>query len=270
MDAILKNNQIYPIGEITIPQGSGLVYEVIRVIDVAALFLDDHYERFINSAATKKAGLPGPDEFTRLTERFIQALAKKDFNIKAILEPASGDLYLFESPSAYPDARLYAAGVHTELLPYRREDPAAKIINPELTSLAQTRREETGAYELLLVDPQGNITEGARSNLFFVQHSALITPPLDSVLPGVTRQRIIRAARAWGIEVREVRVSADSLDQYDGAFLSGTSPKILPIASIGARNLASAELGLIRDLIGAFDGAIEADLESYRKKTRRP
>lgn len=263
---ILKNDTLYSDGEVTIPEGSGLIYEVIRVIDGAALYFSEHYDRFLASALAKNAQLPAEEIFLRRIHRFIHAVDVPDFNIKTILDPAGGDLYIFRSPAAYPEARLYEQGVHTELLPYRRRDPNAKILNTELAQLAQRLRDETGAYELLLTDDQGHITEGARSNVFFVRGGELLTSPLDSVLPGVTRQRVIAVAHHLSIAVREVPIPTEDLNGFDGAFLSGTSPKILPIAAVGPIALESARHPLIRSLISAFDADMAADLAVWRAR----
>lgn len=265
MDQIMKNGILYPADTVTLPGGSGLIYEVIRVIDGAALFFQAHYDRFIHSGAARAMGAPLTYQIlSDHTQRFIASMDRANFNFKVILDPGSGDLWLFENPSAYPDAAMYEAGVHTELMEYIREDPNAKITNQELADLAENRRRETGAYELLLVDASGHITEGARSNLFFVQNGELVTPPLHSVLPGVTRQKIVETAHALELTVRETEVYVHDLPGFTGAFISGTSPKILPIRSIGSLYLGSATLPLVRQLMAAFDEVVQKDLDLYR------
>ncbi|MFB0957789.1 MAG: aminotransferase class IV [Clostridiaceae bacterium] len=265
-EKIMKNNRLYEKAHLTIPQGSGLVYEVIRVIDRAALFFREHYNRFCSTARKKGVtDFMSFSSFLAMTDHFIQAQAKSSFNVKVILDVKNQDVYLFESPSSYPEKSLYESGVHTELMPYDRSDPNAKITNPELTNLAEARRRETGAYELILVDRHRFITEGSRSNVFFTDGTSLITPPLHSVLPGVTRQRIISTAQAQGIPVREELIPADSVTSFQGAFVSGTSPKILPIRSIGEHPFQSARLPILLDLMSAFDREIMKDLNSYRE-----
>ena len=267
MEQVMKNNILYPKDSLPLPQGSGLIYEVIRVIDGAALFFREHYDRFLNSGADT---ISEKDlsylSFLEMTAQFIESLDKVNFNLKVILDPTTKDLYLFENPSSYPEANLYETGVQTELMDYLRNDPNAKITNQELTDLANHKRQETGAYELLLVDPSGHITEGSRSNLFFIQDGKLLTPPLDSVLPGVTRQRIIETAQTIDIPVFETRIKADELPHFQGAFISGTSPKILPIQSVGNINFHSAQLPLVKNLMTAFDQTILNDLEDFRRQ----
>ena len=88
-------------------------------------------------------------------------------------------------------------------------------------------------YEVILVDRKGQITEGSRSNVFFIKNGELYTSPLKQVLPGVTRDKIIEIVKGKGIAVHEDPIPASSVADFDAAFISGTSPKVLPIASLG-------------------------------------
>ena len=88
-------------------------------------------------------------------------------------------------------------------------------------------------YEVLLVNNDGKITEGSRSNVFFIKDGEVYTSPSDTVLLGVTRTMIIRIIEKAGIPLHYHLVGKDELRSFDAAFLSGTSPKVLPIASIG-------------------------------------
>lgn len=124
MPQIMKNFVFYTNDSLEMPQGSGLIYEVIRVIDGSALFFREHYDRFVNSGATSAMGAPLTySSFLEMTVRFIQSLGKLNFNVKVILDPTTQDLYLFENPSAYPERSLYETGVSTELLTYLRKGP---------------------------------------------------------------------------------------------------------------------------------------------------
>ena len=263
---LMKNGVITETDALLIPTGSGLVYEVIRIIGGTPLFFDEHYARLVNSAKTRQGqAVPNYQTFRPLTDAFLSTRSELDYNIKILFEPDTADLYILESPSAYPDEALYQNGIHTELMPYMRQDPNSKITNNELAELANQLKKVSGAYEVLLVNASGFITEGSKSNLFFILDDTLITPPLESVLPGVTRQKIIDMAKNININVIEMNIKADELHRYKGAFMSGTSPKILPIASIGKLNLDSAKLPIILTLMQEFAATIQSDLESYRK-----
>ncbi|NQU34922.1 MAG: aminotransferase class IV [Bacteroidetes bacterium] len=84
----------------------------------------------------------------------------------------------------------------------------------------------------MLVDENGFVTEGSKSNIFFLKENTLITPKTEQVLPGITRMKVIQIARRMGIKLLEEKISNKSLKLYESAFISGTSPKILPIRNI--------------------------------------
>lgn len=266
MAEIMKNGRLYDRNELNIPEGFGLIYEVIRIMDRTPLFFHEHYQRFADTAGSRGiTDAPSKAEFREMLDRFLQAFAKDDYNIKIIFAEDTRDLYIYENPSSYPEEILYLEGIHTELMVYQRENPTAKITNPDLTTQANALREKTGAYEVLLVDPSGFVTEGSRSNVFFIKDGSVHTPPLKSVLPGVTRQLIIKTCQAMKVNVIETDINSEDLHTYEGAFISGTSPKILPVRNIGELELASAALLLLKDIMAGFDRTIQNDLETYRK-----
>ncbi len=266
MYTIMRNGQLHERHELAIPQGSGLIYEVIRIMDQTPLFFHEHYDRFINTASSSHIDeIPSKEDFRGMVDAFTQKMPKKDYNIKVIFERENGDLYIFENPSSYPTPELYERGIHTELMVYVRDNPQAKITNNDLTARANALREKTRAYEVLLVDSDGNITEGSRSNVFFIGENGIVTPPLNSVLPGVTRKLIIETCQKISLPVIETDINSDDIHNCKAAFISGTSPKILPIRSIGEMVLNSSELPILKKLMTAFDETISLDLDRYRK-----
>ena len=90
-----------------------------------------------------------------------------------------------------------------------------------------------GLYEVLLVDRNGQITEGSRSNVFFIKDGEVYTAPSEKVLLGVTRSKILEIIRYLGAALHEEAVAAEDIGSFDAAFISGTSPKVMPIASVG-------------------------------------
>ncbi len=91
---------------------------------------------------------------------------------------------------------------------------------------------------------EGRITEGSRSNVFFVKDGCFVTAPAEEVLPGITRQKVIELLAGSGYALKEHSLSAAELPQVQAAFLTGTSPKILPIRSIGDLTLPVDNAGV--------------------------
>jgi branched-chain amino acid aminotransferase len=57
----------------------------------------------------------------------------------------------------------------------------------------------------------------------------LITPPVEEILPGITRKYVLQICQEEQIEVREEPILLKELDRMDSCFISGTSPKVLPV-----------------------------------------
>ncbi len=266
MPIMIKNNLPLPLDPDGLPKGKGLVYEVIRVIDSTPLFFQGHYDRMLNSLRLTGSDLSlSLASFREMVDLLMAKIGQGNFNFKVLIDPATKDIYLFENPSAYPSADLYRAGIHTEILKYERPDPNAKVMNTELVVTSQQLMAATDAYEVLLEDSEGHITEGSKSNVFFMKEGVLYTPPLFKVLPGITRLEIIACARDLGMTVREENIPAHGLHDYDAAFISGTSPKILPIHSVGLIRYDFQSNSHLTALIRRFDQRIVEDLQAYRK-----
>ncbi|MFC7006733.1 aminotransferase class IV [Halalkalicoccus salilacus] len=98
--------------------------------------------------------------------------------------------------------------------------------------LARLECRETDADEAIMLD-DGALTEGATSNLFFVDDEVLKTPALDGpVLPGVTRAVVLDLARESAIPVEEGDYAVEELLDADEAFLTNTTWELRPIASV--------------------------------------
>ena len=76
------------------------------------------------------------------------------------------------------------------------------------------------------------MTEGSRSNVFFVRDNVFYTAPLPHVLPGTSRKRVLNICQEEGMTVVEQRVNYKDIASYQAAFITGTSPLVLPIAHI--------------------------------------
>ncbi|HOO89287.1 MAG TPA: branched-chain amino acid aminotransferase [Syntrophales bacterium] len=106
---------------------------------------------------------------------------------------------------------------------------------------ASREAEEVGCAQVLWLDARERkyVEEVGTSNIFFVIGDDLITPPLaGSILPGVTRESVIRMARSWGVNVLEKHLSMDEIMSSiaDGtlkeAFASGTAAIVSPVGTI--------------------------------------
>jgi branched-chain amino acid aminotransferase len=121
----------------------------------------------------------------------------------------------------------------TRKAPDRVVPAAAKTHNYLNGILARLELRVTGADEALMLDPDGNVAEGATSNLFFVDGTALKTPSLDGpILPGVTRATVIEVAESEGIPVENGTYTPDAVRDADEVFLTNSTWEIRPVATV--------------------------------------
>jgi branched-chain amino acid aminotransferase len=117
--------------------------------------------------------------------------------------------------------------------------------------LAKRRARAEGHDEVVLLDCTGCVAEAPTANVFAVTGGALVTPPTERVLAGITRDCVLAIARAERIPAREAHLSLDELAKADEAFLSATSLPIQAIVSIDGRPLEHGAPGPVTRRIQA-------------------
>lgn len=238
------------------------LYEVIRIISGKAIFLEEHYARLCNSA--KEINVDIWYDFPKF-KKSIQILTEKndvqEGNIKLVfnIKEKEHNFFAYFVKHSYPDKNLYKNGVRTIIHQAERSTPTAKIYNHELRSKTNNLIQEAEIFEVILLDSLGNITEGSRSNLFFIKNDTLYTAPDNKVLHGVVRGKVIKIAEKLKISTSKQRIKLSELNEYEAAFLTGTSPMILPIKMINAINF-SVSHPIISKILNEYKAMIKEDL----------
>ncbi len=216
------------------------VYEVLRVKDKTPLFLEDHIERLYCSARITGAETFPSEKFINKNFHLIieNNQDKNEGNIKLLLHFPSGieqkpDIYCYYVSHYYPSEKEYTRGVPVILENAEREKAHAKVINMKLQSSVSRKIKAKNAYEALLVNKDGFVTEGSKSNVFMISNKNVVTPPEKDVLPGITRKYIIRICRESGIDITESKIHYRELNNYQSCFITGTSPGVLAVKNIG-------------------------------------
>ena len=225
------------------------VYEVIPSYAGEFFLLPDHLERLARSLAAIR--IPNPFDREGWSAVLAELLARN-------ADPATPDLGVYlqvtrgVAPRDHafpPDARPTVLAMVSPIRPLpetiRAEGVAAVTAEDRrwghcdikaTTLLAnvlnrQDATEQGAAEAILLRD--GQLTEGAASNVFVILDGQVLTPPLDtSVLPGVTRLRVLDLARELGYPVEERAVSADELARAGEIWLTSSTREILPVTRL--------------------------------------
>lgn len=235
------------------------VYEVIRLIDGVALFLEDHFERLKRSMQIQ--GLMFQMDFQDF-KRNIAELARQnqriEGNVKFICSVVEGNnKWVFSFiPHSYPSEHDYEMGVLTDLLFAERRNPNAKVVQADIRDVANQMIADLKLYEVLLVDGNRRITEGSRSNVFFVKSGVFYTAPASMVLEGITRLKVIDCLKNLNFQIVEQAVSKDEITDFDAVFLTGTSPKVLPVRAVGEQ-IFDVKNRAIRKLMDSYNLMIQ-------------
>ena len=247
------------------PGDSAMVYEVLRVLQGLPLFWEDHIHRFERSLkGVKKL----PENLYRDSISLIRKNQISEANLRIVLTDDSCVIHLI--PSYYPDLARQRSGVSTGLLNWEREEPNIKSIRPDYKAAVARKFAEAGPYgsyfELLLADRQGYLTEGSRSNLFFIKDNTVYTAPDDRILLGITRKYVQRAiARAGGkLEVRMLKMDELHQCQADAAFITGSPIDILAISAIEDYKINSGANPLLQKIDAAYQAIVQQYLDDHR------
>lgn len=234
------------------------IYEVFRTARGRPVDLGPHLDRLARSAAKIRLGLPPraaiEDAIAEtLGAAGVAAGKPDDAYVRVIVTRGGGDIgldpLLADTPRlvvivralALPKPELYAKGcsiriVSVERMSPRALDPAIKSGNYLNNILALDEARQHLAYEAVMCDAAGRVTEGSTSNIWIVAGGVVRTPPTTvGILPGITRWRLLELARAAGVTVDEVDLYPADLLAADEAFLTSSVRGVLPVSRIDER-----------------------------------
>ncbi len=124
---------------------------------------------------------------------------------------------------------------------------------------ARTRFPDSRA---LMLDDNGFVTETTSSNLVLYQHgTGLVMPPREKVLPGISLAVLLELAEQLGIEYVERDLMPADVAKADEAFLTSTSPCVLPVVRLNGQEIGEAVPGKIyRRFLSAWSGLVGVDI----------
>jgi branched-chain amino acid aminotransferase len=150
-------------------------------------------------------------------------------------------------------------GIRVKISSYIRPHVNATMVRSKTTAnyanglLAKREALKDGYDEAMLLDTEGYVAEGSGENVFMVRKGVIKTPPLTSILEGITRETIMQLAAERGMRVVEERFTRDELYIADEAFFTGTAAEITPIREVDNRTIGMGKPGPVtKQLQAAF------------------
>jgi branched-chain amino acid aminotransferase len=238
------------------------VYETLRTYGGRPFHLDRHVLRLRDSARRLGIALPlGDGELAARVDAVLARAGNEESYIRLIVSRGVGDIsYRFErvagptvvvvvKPYEPLPERHYSEGIDVIVSSVRRNhrlalDPGIKSCNLLNNILAMQEAQAKGALEPILLNHEGDVAEGAGSNVFVVKDGGLLTPPLEAgILPGVTRALVLEVARSLGLRAREENLRVADLLGADEAFITSTLKEACPIRAIDGQPVGSGRPG---------------------------
>jgi len=235
----------------------------------AVFRLDDHIKRFYDSAKIYRMDIPfSPDvikqacidvvKINKLKSAYIRPLVYRGYSTLGVdptpcpVEVAIGAL----NWGAYLGEDAINNGVDVRVASWTRMHPnthpalaktGANYMNSQLIKL---EAKMDNYREGIALSSQGFVSEGSGENIFLVRNNEIFTPTVDSsILPGITRDSVLKIASEFGYEVKETIIPREMLYIADELFFTGTAAEVSPIRSVDKVVIGTGKRGPITEKI---------------------
>jgi D-alanine transaminase len=280
MEIVYFNGKFLPKEEVKIsPDDRGFlladgVYEVVRWYRGFFYDMESHVTRLKRSLRELRINWKGSDGFPSVAAELIKINSLGNEPAMVYLQVTRGAAkrtHAFPFPEVEPTVYAYAWGFTPDTL--SREKGIKAMLKDDIrwtrcdiksvALLANTisfqEAYESGSKECIFVR-DGLITEGSRSNIFFVVDGTLFThPESNHILSGVTRKNILRIARESGIGIREEAFPVNRIGKVREAFIANTSAEVTPVTDLSGNAIGDGLPGPVtRRISEKFDAEIKA------------
>ena len=252
-DRFVENTEaLLHVSDLSIQRGYG-VFDFSRTVNGVPLFLNDHLQRFYNSAAYMHLPLKySMQELSSIVQELIQRSSIPEAGIRMGLtggyspdsyHPAEANLILTCNPVKITTEEEFKTGYSIITHRYQRELPHVKSINYMMAVWLQPLLKEKQVNDLLYYNNE-SITEFPRANVFIVTPDSKLITPEKNILHGITRKNVLSlAAEMMTVEKRDITI--DELISATEVFLTATTKRILPILKINGRPVGNGKVGKI-------------------------
>jgi len=249
------------------------VYEVTQTYDGVPFLLEEHLDRLWFSA--EQLDMHISIERWALKKQIALTLKELDVPsayIRIIVSRGEGNLGLDPNLGGrhnlviitkdlppYPKT-LYSHGVHVIIAETLRNsagslDPNIKSGNYLNNVMAYSEAKKRGAYDSVMLNREGKVTECTTSNIWMVKDGLLRTPPLSSgLLSGITRRHLISLCKQHQVNFNETEINPEELMQADEIFITSTTRKLLPITRLNENSVGTGRPGaMTKQLIQLYE-----------------
>jgi D-alanine transaminase len=257
------NGKFLPLADATVPvedrgyQFADAVYEVLRTYGGRLFAVDEHLGRLWRSLdaielkhdLTRAALRDVIQEAVRRAEfpeslvylQISRGVAKRHRGVPSVVKPT-----VVLTVRALPDSTaLRARGITCVTVPDQRWGRCdIKSVALLANVLAYQAARRAGADDAIFVEADGTVNEATAGNVFLFLCETLLTPPSGpKLLGGITREKLLRAAKGTGIPLLERRVTTADLFAATEMFLSSTTAEVVPVRAVDGRPVGDGRPG---------------------------
>ncbi|MDP8267009.1 MAG: aminotransferase class IV [Candidatus Aceula meridiana] len=247
------------------------VFETMRAYSGKIFSIDEHLQRLFQGL--KKIDLQSPcskQEMKSYLQKSLTTNKVKNARLRLMVWQGKGRMRISIAAFSYKpfSKRKYTQGFKVLFSDIRRDEKAVtsriKSVNYLPLLMAQRKAKARGADEAILLNRRGFITEGSKTNIFFIKNNVLYTPSLRcGCLKGITRQIILKIARLKEIKCKQVMATPESLLEADEAFLTNSLVEIMPLTFAQGKPVGSGKVGpLTKQFCKAYQDYVKNDLSS--------
>jgi len=244
------------ISDLALLRGYG-IFDFFRTINNRPLFLEDHLDRFYNSAFTMRLQLETTrDELKSILHQLIKKNNIPTSGIRILLtggystdnyQCTAPNLVITQHPLNSRSAESFSKGLKVISHEYRRELPDVKTTNYIVGIWLQEKIKQYLADDVLY-HFQGVISEFPRSNFFIITKDDVIVTPGENILKGITRMKTIELAKK-DFSVEQRSMTMDDVRFAKEAFLTSTTKRILPVVQVDDMIIGNGRPGEITVLL---------------------
>ena len=231
------------------------VFETLRVYDGTIVFLKEHLTR-LNDGCRKTSLIPPRVDVAQQIKTLLKENALRDAycRISVFKKRASTGITIYVSPFSYYQAADYQKGSTAIVSSFVRNSKhpliSVKAISYLENRLAWQKAQDKGKDEALFLNEKGYLTEGSRTNIFFIKNKTVYTPSLDcGMLDGITRRKAITVIKRKKIKLKEGAFQLNALLPCDEAFLTSSLMEVMPLVEVNGRPLGTGTPGAMTHLI---------------------
>lgn len=258
-----------------------------RTASGSAIFrAKEHYDRLADSFRILGGELPySSEQLIQASQELMVANGFRDCYLRpiAFLDDQSRGLKLPKTVKAHVAIASWewgaylgdgakTKGIRAAVSSYRRANvgssmPFAKLSGGYLTSvLARREASLAGFDEALMLDTEGYVAEGSGENIFLIKDGEICTPPVGSILPGITRASVIELVKSLGFPFTERRITRNELYLADELFFTGTAVEVTPIREVDHHPIGEGQPGPITKRLGdLFFRCVSGEEKAYQR-----